>query len=276
MRWAEGCMSLYWAATSLVLLLSPQHTLEGVKLGLLQLLACLGLGILSSWCDRHERWDWLRWMPWLPLFVWTYKNVDKVQQALPRPAIDTLLQNAEQALWGCQPALVWSQKWDWLVFSEFLHLCYLTYFLLVPILIVRLLRREREDLARLALTGGVCSLLLCYVGNIAFPAVGPRHLYPPLAAALQGPVWKFCHAILKEGAAAAAAFPSGHCSLSTASALLGWRWDRPLRPFYVLWAAGVIGATVYGRFHYSLDALAGILVGILCCLALFRYDPDQV
>jgi membrane-associated phospholipid phosphatase len=275
-RWGEAWLGGYWLLTSAVLLFGPHNSAASVQLALLQLLAAAFLFILSSWCDRHPDYRWLFWVPWAPFFFWTYGNIDKVHQVLQWPTQDAVIQGLEHGLWGSiTPALDWSQAWPWLPFSEAIHLCYITYYGMAPLLIIRLLRRDRDDLARLALAGTVSSLVCCYAINILIPVRGPRPLYPPLAEGLHGPIWTICHAALKKGAAGAAAFPSGHTSLSMATAFLAWRWDRKWFPVYGLWAAGVVSATVYGRFHYTIDVLAGTLLAAFCAgLVIFR-DPDR-
>ncbi|MBS2037810.1 phosphatase PAP2 family protein [bacterium] len=277
-RWGEAWFAGYWLLSSLLLLFGPHYTKASVQLGLLQLTAAAALMMFSSWCERHPNpGKWLFWVAWPPCFFWTYNNIDMVHQVLGWPTQDALVQSWEHGLWGSiDPALHWSQAWPWLWFSEFIHICYITYYAMMPVLIIRLLRRDREDLGRLALAAGVCSLVCCYTINIFFPVRGPRPLYPPLAESLHGPVWTFCHSMLKKAAAGAAAFPSGHTSLSVTTAILGWRWDRKLFPFYGIWAAGVVSATVYGRFHYSVDVLAGVLLALWAAgLVLFREPEHQ-
>ncbi len=275
-RWGEAWLAGYWLLTSLMLMFGPHFSGASVQLALLQLLAAGALFMFSSWCDRHPDLAWLYWVPWAPFFFWTYGNIDKVHQALGWPVQDALIQGWEHAVWGnLKPALEWSLAWPWPWFSESIHLCYISYYGMAPLLILRLLRRDRDDLARLALAGAVSSLICCYTINILIPVRGPRPLYPPLADVLHGPVWTFCHALLKKGAAGAAAFPSGHTSLSMATAFMAWRWDRKLFPVYGLWAAGVVSATIYGRFHYSVDVMAGTLLAAVCAgLVIFR-DPER-
>ena len=275
-RWAEAWLGGYWLLTSMLLIFGPQSSPVTVKLAVLQFGAAIGLYVLSSWVDRHPGAVGLYWISWMPVILWTYGNIDKVQKALGRTPQDAMVGGWERTLWaGASPALEWSQRWPWLLFSEYLHVCYLIYFLLVPILIWRLMRREREDLARLVLCGGVSSLVLCYLINIAVPVLGPRPLLPPLDQVLHGPVWTLCHAALKKGAAGAAAFPSGHTAYTMCAIFMAWHWDRKWFALYSIWGLSVVAATVYGRFHYTVDVLAGVLVALVCAGAVIYSDPDS-
>lgn len=274
-RWAEGWLAGYWVLTSVLLIFGPKANQATIELGLLQAVAAVVLFVFNGWCQRHSGLTWMSWLVWIPAILWTYKNIDVVQKALNRPSFESQVQAWEKAIWKFSPALEWSQAWPWLVFSEALHFCYCTYYLILPVLLVRLLRRDRDDLARICLAGGVSALVCSYFGSIWFPVQGPRPLFPPLAAELQGPLWTFCHWLSREGAAAAAAFPSGHVSLSSCVAIMAWRWDRKWMPLYLPWALGIAAATVYGRFHYTVDAAAGLMVAIFCAGVVLARDPDS-
>lgn len=277
-RLAEGWLAGYWLLTSAILLFGPHFSTVGVQLALLQLGAAAALYILSRWCDRNPAGGWLYWIPWTPLFLWTYGNIDKVHKALGWPYQDAMIQGWEHKIWGSiDPARDFSLAWPWLWFSETIHFCYITYYAMLPLLLARMFYRDRDrpDLLRLVLSGPVSSLVCCYVINILIPVQGPRPLYPPLDPALHGPVWTFCHSVLKQAAAGAAAFPSGHTTYSVTTAILAWRWDRSWFPVYAIWAACVVSATVYGRFHYTVDVLAGLVLAVGCAGYVFFRDPDR-
>ena len=265
--WAEASLGLYWIVTAGLLVGAGGSSPEALRLAVFQLLAAAGLFCFSTWCDARPDqsptgpWPWVRLSPWPVLLMWTYKNIEVVQNVLGLPFLDAQLQAWDQAIWGFSPAMEWSLRWNWLWFSEFLHFCYLTYMLNFAILIIRQVREGGIHLARVALGGGGLSLVLCFCGNCLCPALGPRHLLPPLADALHGPFWRLCHFLSKDGAAAAAAFPSGHCALSTATLILAWHLDRRRFPIYAIWSIGTLCSTVYGRFHYSVDSFAGMLIG---------------
>ena len=269
-RWAEAWLAGYWLLTSAILLLGPHPSAAGIHLAMWQLLAAAFLYMLSTWCERHPSASFLFWLPWSPLFLWTYGNIDYVHKTLGWPYQDGLVRGWEHAIWrSIDPAMDWSRAWPWLWFSESIHVCYLTYYAMVPLLLIRVWRAGGSSRTlRLILTGGVSSLVACYTVNIFFPVQGPRPLYGPLADVLHGPVWTFCHSLLKKAAAGAAAFPSGHTSYSVTAAIMAWRWDRKWFPLYGLWAAGVVSATIYGRFHYSVDVLAGIVLASCCAGAV--------
>ena len=56
--------------------------------------------------------------------------------------------------------------------------------------------------------------------------------------------------------------PSGHAAGAAAVALLVWRSGSPLGPAFLLLAAGIALGTVRGRYHYAVDTLLGVALGL--------------
>lgn len=182
-----------------------------------------------------------------------YLEVDALRQT--SETYDTLVMQWESQLFGTSPAIWMSEVWNSYWLSEFLHFCYLSFYWVAPVLALGLWRSR--CLGRFA-NVTLLTYFGCFLINMIFPVVGPRHLFPPLDPALQGPFWQLTHWILGQGAAGAAAFPSGHAALGAMVALSAWRWHR--RVFWVLapFCLGMCLATIYGRFHYAVDTAAGV------------------
>ena len=72
------------------------------------------------------------------------------------------------------------------------------------------------------------------------------------------------------GCARGGAFPSAHVSGAVVVSLVAWRHQPRLAYLLVPIAGSVMIATVYGRFHYVLDALAGAGLA-LAVVAAYRY-----
>ena len=62
-------------------------------------------------------------------------------------------------------------------------------------------------------------------------------------------------------------FPSGHVAAVTAVALAVRKHAPRLGALFLFLAASVTLATVYGRYHYAADAVAGALVGVAAYFA---------
>jgi len=117
------------------------------------------------------------------------------------------------------------------------------------------------------------AVLTCYVLFPFFPLTPPRELFrdlpgPPVAPLLRG----MNHWILGRYAVGASLFPSGHVAAVTAMALAIRAYLPRTGVVFIVLAVSIAAATVYGRYHYAADALAGGLVGIAAYVVTKRIN----
>ncbi len=105
--------------------------------------------------------------------------------------------------------------------------------------------------------------LLSYVGYFFVPARGPRFLLHDLQTYDLRGLWLFDHlrALLDRiESAHYDCFPSGHTEMT----ILAWWGSRSISPMLsramFVYTLGVIFATVYLRYHYTVDVMAGAIV----------------
>jgi membrane-associated phospholipid phosphatase len=157
-----------------------------------------------------------------------------------------------------------------------LEACYLTVYAVAPVALWILVRHGRRDtmgrwwLAYLAGTLGAYALLPW------FPSQPPRTAFagqdlPRVTTWLR----QLNLSILGGYGIHSSVFPSAHVS-SAFSAAWGLRAVVPERPALSRWMAiygcGVAVATVYGRYHYAADVVAGFVVSFAAVVAL-RLSP---
>jgi membrane-associated phospholipid phosphatase len=174
---------------------------------------------------------------------------------------DRLVQGWEQALFGGQPSFEWirAQAWPWLSWP--LHLAYLSYYFILAAAPLGLLLSGRAQDAREAALLIMAAFYVCYATFAFFPVAGPRYMLP-LAHNAATAAWpaRATQQLLDSAGAWGTAFPSSHVAAALVAGLAAVRGWRTLGA--VLLAAAVLLAlgTVYGQFHYAVDALAGALV----------------
>lgn len=100
-----------------------------------------------------------------------------------------------------------------------------------------------------------------------FPSEPPRTVFPgELFPSYQGAFRRLNWWIVEGGGIHTSVFPSGHVAAAFASAF-GFRravpGARKTSAVLCLMAASIFVATVYGRYHYLVDALAGLLLGVV-------------
>ena len=149
----------------------------------------------------------------------------------------------------------------------FLEFCYLMVYLVIPAALAAVYwHGEREHIERLTLPLFIACL--CTYGLFPFfPSDTPRRVFPDDLVPSFQTVFRQVNWWLCEGAGIhTSVFPSGHVSSGIACAF-GLRRAVPQarRTFWLfaLLAAGIFLATIYGRYHYAIDSVAGAAVSAL-------------
>lgn len=192
-----------------------------------------------------------------------YAELAFLNQLLTSGYVDPLVQGWEEALFGAQISVEASRRLGAFWLSELLHLGYLTYYVIVPVALFGVFAgRGTEELHRVAFQTAL-AFFVSYVVFVLLPVAGPRYLFQPISGArAEGTLFGLVHAILEGGSSKGTAFPSSHIAASWAAVLACRRADR--RWFWSLAfpAVALAAGTVYGRFHYGVDAAAGIVLAL--------------
>ncbi len=176
---------------------------------------------------------------------------------------DPLILRLEEALFGEQLAVTFSERLPSLWLSELLHFCYSLYWVLLPLAGAALYLRGRLRGFRELVYVELVVFCACYLVFIFFPVAGPFYQFPEIGGELaSGPFYRLVHWVLADGGSKGAAFPSSHVAVAVAIVLVSWRHDRAVSVVAAPLVIGLTIGTVYGRFHYGIDALAGVVVAL--------------
>jgi membrane-associated phospholipid phosphatase len=210
-------------------------------------------------------------LDWLVLTVGPLMYVEMrwIIAGMALPHHDALVVGWEHALFPSNPSATLAPRWSARPLSETLHLAYALYYLLVYVPSIILYARGRRDAFVATALAFAVVYGTCFIIYALFPVDGPRYLVGP-AAAPDGPVRRFVLALLERGSSRGTAFPSSHVAASVVSALCALRFQRPVGVVVAVVAAALTLATVYGGFHYAVDAIAGLLLGIVAWLVAMR------
>lgn len=221
---------------------------------------------------RPNRTTWI-FRNWYPLLyvACCYKEMALLIPAVWRSNADQWLADLDYRLWSANPT-VWLERVHTPALTEFLQIVYTLFIPAVLFIAAMLWRRGRyADFQYYAFLIAL-GFLVSYIGYILVPARGPRFLLKDAQNIPLAGLWFFSHlqVILDRlESAHYDCFPSGHTELS----ILAWWGSRmiakPLFGAYFLYTLGIIFATVYLRYHYSVDVLAGVAVGA----ALILFAP---
>jgi hypothetical protein len=213
------------------------------------------------------------WYPLLIVFA-LYTEVGLVNLADGR-AYDRIVLGWEQAVFGFQPAREWI-RWNpsvWL--SWVLHLCYLAYFPITAGAPLALWISGRGAAMRRTVATITATFYLCYVTFLLFPVVGPRLVFPAADnAATRTMIAQLTAGLLESAAAWGTAFPSSHVAVAVAATAAALREWRALGLVLVVPTTLLALGSVYGQFHYAVDTLAGLGLGLAVALGA-RLTPQR-
>ena len=194
-----------------------------------------------------------------------YKQMPYLVNALHLPLADTTLAHWDLAMWKVDPVL-WLSSMQSRFAVECLQAVY-TMFLpgSIALGIVLWFRRAREEF-RLGTFAIALTFLVSYLGYLLLPARGPRLMdyashYPPL----QG-LWAFHyfqHALDTLEGAQYDCFPSGHVAVVLVGCWIARRISARVFYTFAAFAACITFSTVYLRYHYVIDVIAGMVLAIL-------------
>ncbi len=133
-------------------------------------------------------------------------------------------------------------------------------FYAAPIVACVLVLRQRGvvafDRAVAAVTGG---FLLSYLGYLWFPTLGPKDVVP-LDVAPAGQTMAWLHTLLHEAEANHwDCFPSGHTMMSWMAARIATNAKCRGASALTCYAIAVASSTLVLRYHWPIDAIAGLL-----------------
>ncbi len=173
---------------------------------------------------------------------------------------DPFVVRLEELVFGEQLAVTFSQRLPNFWVSELMHFFYGLYWVLLPLAAVALYLRGRLRGFRELVYVELCVFFACYLVFIFFPVAGPHYQFPEIGGELAaGPFYRLVHWVLADGGSKGAAFPSSHVAVAVTILLVTWRHDRAVCGWMTPLVIGLTIGTVYGRFHYGIDALAGVV-----------------
>jgi membrane-associated phospholipid phosphatase len=122
---------------------------------------------------------------------------------------------------------------------------------------------DRQQTADRFWTAVLSALFFSYVLYPYFPLIPPHQLFHDEPFGASGWLRHFNLWVLSYYGVGASIFPSGHVAGVTATALAVQSIRPRLGAYFIVAALSITFATVYLRYHYAADALAGLLVGVI-------------
>ncbi|UCE78065.1 MAG: phosphatase PAP2 family protein [Nitrospiraceae bacterium] len=150
--------------------------------------------------------------------------------------------------------------------TDIMQLAYISYYFLPIILGISLKVKKNDQLFDRSLFLIIFCFYLSYIGYLLMPALGPRYTINHLHALdLDG--WIIFEPIQEalnwlEGNKRDA-FPSGHTGVALTVLYCAYLYEKKIFWIYLPIVILLILSTVYCRYHYVVDVLAGILLAFI-------------
>jgi hypothetical protein len=177
----------------------------------------------------------------------------------PRPSLEARLFEWDAALRRWVPGLDWLERSPPGV-AAVLDVCYLLVYPFVPLcLMVLLAAGERTVPVARFWTATLLAGYACYITLPFLPARPPRLIARdthPTAAR------RFAERLQSRVSVGLTTFPSGHVAVAVAGALSVLQVAPAAGTALVVVALAIAAATIVGRYHYIVDAVLGIPVGV--------------
>jgi membrane-associated phospholipid phosphatase len=217
------------------------------------------------------------WYP-VALIPATFKELTHLIPLVHPRDFDNQLAAIDHRLFGAHPT-IWLERLTWPALTEILQLVYATYYFLPVILGVVLWRKGWFERYRFWVFVVALGFYISYLGYITVPATGPRFL-PVIKDAQSFPltgVWLFQglrETLDRAEGITRDCFPSGHTEMTLLVLYYARRFHR--RTFWLVLPVGsaLIFSTVYLRYHYVIDVMAGAATAALVILVagpLYRW-----
>jgi membrane-associated phospholipid phosphatase len=178
---------------------------------------------------------------------------------------DPVLIRIDHSIFGVHPT-VWLERFISPTLTDALQLAYVSYYPMAIVLgVVLFAGRKREEFDK-AIFGIILCFYLSYIGYILVPAVGPRFTLADLqSAGLQGS--EFTRSIQETLNSLERnktdAFPSGHTAVALMTLYYSWKFrEKLLAGVLTPVVLALIFSTVYLRYHYVIDVMAGVLLAL--------------
>jgi membrane-associated phospholipid phosphatase len=209
------------------------------------------------------------------LYTWFFSETGWLNRMFFTEFMDPTIIRWEQALFGCQPSALFMQKLPYLPISELFYASYFSYYLMISGVGLALYLKDRRHFFHYV---SVVSFVfyICYAIYIILPIIGPRVFFHEiggysLPASLQqlsptdsypqavqaGVFFKIMAFLYRTFEAPGAALPSSHVAVALATVFFSFRYLRPIRHVHLVVAILLCLSTIYCRYHYVIDVLAG-------------------
>ena len=225
--------------------------------------------VLFFWWDK---WDNLNKIKLWSVIIIIPINFTELHYLVPlvHPTdFDSILIKIDYFLFGVHPT-IWLEKYTYPAVTEILQFVYTTFYFIPIILAVLLAKEKREDDLSFYIFNMIYCFYLSYFGYFSIPAIGPRFTLNHLQSFPLTGVWvmqDIQHFLNKLENIQRDAFPSGHTAITVLTLYYAFKYNKTYAYILIPITIMMIVSTVYLRYHYVIDVIAGLILVIIAILS---------
>lgn len=245
---------------------------------LLVSVAVIGFAVISSKYKGGKLFTLVRRLYIIPVVFFIYSNIHLFIPLVNPYDYDSVLIAWDFAIFGVNPT-EWLGQFAAPILTEYLQFTYMMFYVIPFVLGVEFTLREKDDrffeFARIVIFGFFVSYLLYFF----MPAIGPRftiHDFASLNTELPG--LYLTNAFRDMVNAGGGIFPgtinpadiinrdcmpSGHSMMTFVGIIIAFKFQSRFKWIILVIGMSLIFSTVYLRYHYVVDVMAGILFAII-------------
>ena len=234
-------------------------------------------GLVRAYAARPDARSLDFFRHFYPILLYTafYRETGALNQMFVADYQDPAVIRVEQWLFGFQPSLAFMDRVPWLPVSELFYMSYFSYYVMIAGVGLALFLRNRAQFFHyVSLVSFV--FYVCYTVYIFLPVMGPRVFFREIegyslpadleslagtsnypAAVKSGLFFQIMGFIYRSFEAPGAAFPSSHVAVAISTAFFSYLYLPRIRHLHAVVVVLLCMATVYCRYHYVVDVVAG-------------------
>ena len=223
----------------------------------------------------------------LYMLIWWYPDTYELNKAIPN--LDHIFASVEQWIFGCQPAILFFDNYPQKIISEAMNFGYAIYYPMIfyTVLVYYFFRKSEIEKIMFIIMG---SFFAYYFIFDLLPVVGPTFYYKavgmerisegifpsigdyfathnecmPTPGYSDGIFYQMVESAKAAGERPTAAFPSSHVGVATICMILLYKLKNKVSFILLIIPYILLSmATVYIQAHYVIDAIAGLITGVI-------------
>jgi membrane-associated phospholipid phosphatase len=225
-------------------------------------------GLIVPWLrfstgHSHPVIKFLRYW-YIPIVLgYFYEQIEGYVLGIHGMYLDHLITAFEKSILGIHPS-VWLERFASRPLTEIMKISYHSYYWLGPILGLSLYFRGELMALRRTVFSIVTAFFISYLGFFLFPVIGPRYVLSDL---YKGPLEGYVVTALQDyimevGDINGGCMPSSHVAVALVVLLLAWVYRKKMAVWMTPFVTMLCISTVYSRYHYVSDVVAGVVVGL--------------